>query len=154
MIKLLKKVVIVGLSLFLVYTYIGSMFIYYDNNMFPSIKDGDLCVIKKYDKKTHLEDVVYYQGTLYRVIARENQEVNITDKGILTVDGQQPQSITNSYTFKAENSDVTFPYTVPSGEIFLLNDFRENQEDSRIFKSVKESEITGIVFFVIRRRGF
>lgn len=154
MIKLFKKIIIVSITLFCIHTYIGSMFIYYDNNMFPSIKDGDLCMIKKYDKKTHLEDVVYYQGTLYRVIARENQEVNITEKGILTVDGQQPQNITNSYTYKLEDSEITFPYTVPSGEIFLLNDFRENTDDSRKMKSVKESDITGIVFFLIRRRGF
>ena len=52
--------------------------------MFPSIRDGDLCFIEKYDKHTHIDDIVLYNNTMYRVIARENQEVNITDKGILT----------------------------------------------------------------------
>ena len=116
------------------------MTIYYNNNMYPSVKDGDLCVIKKYDKHTHLEDVVYYHDNFYRVVARENQVVDITDKGILTVDGQQP--------------DIVFPYTVPQGEIFLLNDYREKTSDSREFKSVKEKDITGTLFFIFRRRGF
>lgn len=154
MVRFIKKLFIIGVVLFLIHTYIGTMTIYYNNNMYPSVKDGDLCVIKKYDKHTHLEDVVYYQDSFYRVVARENQVVDITDKGILTVDGQQPVNATNTLTHKLEKSDIVFPYTVPQGEIFLLNDYRENTSDSREFKSVKEKDITGTLFFIFRRRGF
>ena len=100
MVRLIKKVLIIVVSLFLINTYIGTMTIYYNNNMYPSIKDGDLVFIKKYDKHTHLEDVVLYRNEMYRVIAREGQVVDITDKGILTVDGQQPVNATNTLTYK------------------------------------------------------
>lgn len=119
--------------------------------MFPSICDGDLCFIEKYDKHTHIDDIVLYNNTMYRVIARENQEVNITDKGILTVDGQQVLSTTNTLLQKG---DVSFPIKVGKGELFVLNDYREDLDDSRTFSTIQEEDITGKIFFLIRRRGF
>lgn len=151
MIRLIKKIVFIVISLFLIHTYIGSMFIYYNNNMFPSIRDGDLCFIEKYDKHTHIDDVVLYNNTLYRVIARENQEVNITEKGILTVDGQQVLSVTNSLL---QRGDITYPIKLKQGELFVLNDYREEISDSREFNTIQEKDITGKIFFLIRRRGF
>lgn len=151
MIRLVKKVVLIVITLFLIHTYIGSMFIYYNNNMFPSIRDGDLCFIEKYDKHTHIDDIVLYNNTMYRVIARENQEVNITDKGILTVDGQQVLSVTNSLLTRG---DLTYPIKLKQSELFVLNDYREDLGDSRTFSTIQEKDITGKVFFLIRRRGF
>lgn len=151
MIRLIKKIVLIVITLFLIHTYIGSMFIYYNNNMFPSIRDGDLCFIEKYDKHTHIDDVVLYNNTLYRVIARENQEVNITEKGILTVDGQQVLSVTNSLL---QRGDITYPIKLERGELFVLNDYREEISDSREFNTIQEKDITGKIFFLIRRRGF
>jgi signal peptidase I len=119
--------------------------------MFPSIRDGDLCFIEKCDKHTHIDDIVLYNDTMYRVIARENQEVNITDKGILTVDGQQVLSTTNTLLQKG---DVSFPIKVSKGELFVLNDYREDLGDSRTFGTIQERDITGKIFFLIRRRGF
>lgn len=151
MIRLVKRVVLIVITLFLIHTYIGSMFIYYNNNMFPSIRDGDLCFIEKYDKHTHIDDIVLYNNTMYRVIARENQEVNITDKGILTVDGQQVLSVTNSLLTRG---DLTYPIKLKQSELFVLNDYREDLGDSRTFSTIQEKDITGKIFFLIRRRGF
>lgn len=151
MIRLIKKIVLIVITLFLIHTYIGSMFIYYNNNMFPSIRDGDLCFIEKYDKHTHIDDIVLYNNTMYRVIARENQEVNITDKGILTVDGQQVLSVTNSLLTRG---DLTYPIKLKQSELFVLNDYREDLGDSRTFSTIQEKDITGKIFFLIRRRGF
>lgn len=151
MVRLLKKIVLIVITLFLIHTYIGSMFIYYNNNMFPSIRDGDLCFVEKYDKHTHIDDIILYNNTMYRVIARENQEVNITDRGILTVDGQQVLSTTNTLLQKG---DVSFPVKVGKGELFVLNDYREDLGDSRAFSTIQEKDVTGKIFFLIRRRGF
>lgn len=151
MVRLIKKVVLIIITLFLIHTYIGSMFIYYNNNMFPSIRDGDLCFVEKYDKHTHIDDIVLYNNTMYRVIARENQEVNITDKGILTVDGQQVLSVTNSLLTRG---DLTYPIKLKQSELFVLNDYREDLGDSRTFSTIQEKDVTGKIFFLIRRRGF
>lgn len=146
-----QRILVTCIALVLLNKFVVTATIYYDNNMFPSIKDGDLVVIEKFDKEVQLSDVVIYNGRLYRVIAKAGQEVDISKEGILTVNGMQPAESTNSLTNKGEKE---YPIKVPEGEIFVLNDYREDESDSREFGTIKESDIEGKVFFVTRRRGF
>lgn len=147
----IQRILITCVALVLLNKFVVTATIYYDNNMFPSIKDGDLVVVEKYDKDIRLSDVVIYKNRLYRVIAKSGQEVDITKEGILTVNGMQPAESTNSLTAKG---DKQYPIKVPEGEIFVLNDYREDESDSREFGTIKESDIDGKVFFITRRRGF
>ena len=57
-------------------------------------------------------------------------------------------------TYKAEGSAVSFPYTVEEGKAFILNDYREDTDDSRIFGAVDMKDIDGPFLFTLRRRGF
>lgn len=147
----IQRILITCIALVLLNKFVVTATIYYDNNMFPSIKDGDLVVIEKFDKEVQLSDVVIYNGRLYRVIAKAGQEVDISKEGILTVNGMQPAESTNSLTNKGEKE---YPIRVPEGEIFVLNDYREDESDSREFGTIKEGDIEGKVFFITRRRGF
>ena len=147
----IQRILVTCIALVLLNKFVVTATIYYDNNMFPSIKDGDLVVIEKFDKEVQLSDVVIYNGRLYRVIAKAGQEVDISKEGILTVNGMQPAESTNSLTNKGEKE---YPIKVPEGEVFVLNDYREDESDSREFGTIKESDIEGKVFFVTRRRGF
>ena len=147
----IQRILVTCIALVLLNQFVVTATIYYDNNMFPSIKDGDLVVIEKFDKEVQLSDVVIYKNRLYRVIAKSGQEVDITKEGILTVNGMQPAESTNSLTAKGDKS---YPLTVPEGELFVLNDYREDTSDSREFGTIKESDIDGKVFFITRRRGF
>lgn len=147
----IQRILVTCIALVLLNKFVVTATIYYDNNMFPSIKDGDLVVIEKFDKEVQLSDVVIYNGRLYRVIAKAGQEVDISKEGILTVNGMQPAESTNSLTNKGEKE---YPIKVPEGEIFVLNDYREDESDSREFGTIKESDIEGKVFFITRRRGF
>lgn len=146
-----QRILVTCIALVLLNKFVVTATIYYDNNMFPSIKDGDLVVIEKFDKEVQLSDVVIYNGRLYRVIAKAGQEVDISKEGILTVNGMQPAESTNSLTNKGEKE---YPIKVPEGEIFVLNDYREDESDSREFGTIKESDVEGKVFFITRRRGF
>ena len=147
----IQRILVTCIALVLLNKFVVTATIYYDNNMFPSIKDGDLVVIEKFDKEVQLSDVVIYNGRLYRVIAKAGQEVDISKEGILTVNGMQPAESTNSLTNKGEKE---YPIKVPEGEIFVLNDYREDESDSREFGTIKESDVEGKVFFITRRRGF
>ena len=119
--------------------------------MYPSIKDGDLCFIQRYAEHYNQDDIVLYKDKLYRVIAKENQVVDITDTGILTVDGNQLLGVS---TLGIEKGDIELPYKVKNGEVFVLNDYYTNTEDSRTFGSISTTEITGTIVFLFRRRGF
>ena len=147
----IQRFLITCIALVLLNKFVVTATIYYDNNMFPSMKDGDLVVIEKFDKEVQLSDVVIYNGRLYRVIAKAGQEVDISKEGILTVNGMQPAESTNSLTNKGEKE---YPIKVPEGEIFVLNDYKEDESDSREFGTIKEGDIEGKVFFITRRRGF
>lgn len=147
----IQRILVTCIALVLLNKFVVTATIYYDNNMFPSIKDGDLVVIEKFDKEVQLSDVVIYNGRLYRVIAKAGQEVDISKEGILTVNGMQPAESTNSLTNKGGKE---YPIKVPEGEIFVLNDYREDESDSREFGTIKEGDIEGKVFFITRRRGF
>ena len=48
----------------------------------------------------------------------------------------------------ANGVDVSFPYTVPEGEIWVMGDNRTSSQDSRYFGSVKLSSVTGRAAFI------
>ena len=57
-------------------------------------------------------------------------------------------------TYPAEDSIVTYPYTVEPGKVFILNDFRSDTNDSRTFGAVSVKDLKGPMLFTVRRRNF
>jgi len=47
-------------------------------------------------------------------------------------------------TLPLTNSTITFPYTVPSGYIWVMGDNRENSADSRYFGPVDRSDLIAV----------
>ena len=44
--------------------------------------------------------------------------------------------------------DISYPYTVPEGRIWVMGDNRTNSQDSRFFGAVRESSVTGRAIFI------
>ena len=86
-----------------------------------------------------------------RVIATEGQTVQLID-GDVFVDGQK---LVEPYTDGKESwplissygSPITYPYTVPKGELWVMGDNRTNSQDSRYFGSIPVSSVTGKAIF-------
>ena len=80
-----------------------------------------------------------------RCIAVGGQTVDINDEdGLVYVDGvalSEPYTRgLPSYTLA---SDVSYPYTVPEGYLWMMGDNRTNSQDSRFFGAIPVSSVTG-----------
>jgi signal peptidase I len=124
--------------------------------MNPSVKDGDLVLFYRLNKKYHAGDLLLlsFQGKsqVRRVIATAGDTVDITGEG-LVINGalQQERSIYSPTQRYAEG--ISFPLTLEEGQVFVLGDARGNAADSRIYGPVNIKDTRGSVIAVLRRRS-
>lgn len=82
-----------------------------------------------------------------RAIATGGQTVDLID-GVVYVDGaplDEPytQGLPSAPLKTASGVEITYPYTVPEGEVWVMGDNRTNSADSRYFGSIDEASISG-----------
>ena len=156
-ISLLIKIAAIALAVWLVFTFVLGITINYGSNMHPAVNDGDLVVSLKLQRPFLNAAVLYrHDGKMRtgRVIGLPGNVIDISDKGELYVNNAIASEDIFYPTYKAEGSAVSFPYTVEEGKAFILNDHREDTDDSRIFGAVDMKDIDGPFLFTLRRRGF
>lgn len=124
-------------------------------DMFPAVKDGDLLIAYRLQRRWAQDDVVVYrQGDALRVgrvAAVGGDVVTLDDSGELRVNGTLHTGEILYPTYPAQG--LTYPYTVPEGSLFLLNDYRTQGRDSRHFGAIPEGDAAGKVITLLRRRG-
>ena len=156
-ISLLIKIAAIVLAVWLVFIFVLGLTINYGNNMHPAVNDGDLIVSFKL-QRPYLNAAVLYRHDgktrTGRVVGLPGNVIDISEKGELLVNGAIASEDVYYPTKKAENSKVTYPYTVEEGRAFILNDYREDTDDSRSFGAVSLDDIEGPLIFSMRRRGF
>ena len=149
----LKLVTIVVVTWGLLHFVFG-LFILRGNYMFPAVRDGDLCFTYRLEDYV-IGDVVLYnhdgKERVGRVIATAGMDVEVNETGELLVEGMVPAE---QIFYLTEAGTQKYPYTVKEGEVFIMNDFRSDVEDSRTYGSIKKTDLDGKCIFVIRRRGF
>ena len=130
-------------------------------DMFPALKDGDLCIAFRTQMQTLLkqryvrDDVVAYRHNdrrrFGRIVATEGDVVNITEAATLVVNGTP---IGNEILFPTDAREaVEYPCRVPEGCVFVLGDYRPEATDSRDFGPVPLDSVEGKVITILRRRG-
>lgn len=127
-------------------------------SMETTIMAGDMVFSEKvsyYFRDVEQGDIVTFQDPLSpgrilikRVIATGGQTVDINDEdGLVYVDGVPlDEPYTNglpSYRLANSVANVTYPYTVPEGELWVMGDNRTNSQDSRYFGSIDRDSVTG-----------
>lgn len=157
LIYLLIKIAVILIVLWFVFAFVLGININHGNNMHPAINDGDLVVSLRL-QKPYLNAVVLYrhggETRTGRVVGLSGNVIDITENGELLINNALASEDIYYPTHKAENSDIQFPYTVEDGKAFILNDFREDTNDSRSFGAVDFEDIDGPLLIVLRRRGF
>ncbi len=102
---------------------------------------------KRGDIVTFADPEIPSRTLIKRIVATEGQKVSLKD-GSVYVDGVKlDEPYTNglpSYPLTtAYGVSITYPYTVPAGEVWVMGDNRTNSQDSRYFGSIPVDTITG-----------
>lgn len=125
---------------------------------------GDFLLVSKISYKLDVPavgDVVVFEHPIKpgeklarRIIAKEGQTVQVDGK-IVYVDDQpiaEPSSVTHTdyriLPADFSNRDYSQPVKVPSGQVYVLADNRDQGEDSRNFGCVNLNSIKGKALFV------
>lgn len=125
-------------------------------SMSPACKDGDLAFYYRLQQEYRPSDVIVLEQDgetqIRRIIAVEGDVVDLTEDG-LKINGylqQEPEIYTETLPYV---DGISFPITVGPGEYFVLGDNRPQSKDSRIYGTVKQEDVKGLVITLLRRRG-
>ena len=123
------------------------------SSMEPTLQTGEMIVTVKNGKFETGGIVAFYYNNkilLKRVIAQAGDTVNIDDAGNVSVNGTQ---LYEPYIEDKSlgQCDITFPYQVPDGKIFVLGDNRSVSIDSRSSSvgCISKEDIVGKAVFKI-----
>lgn len=134
-----------------VFTYVFQIVNYNGMGMEPNLQGGQTVVILK-TKSVEQGDVIafYYnnQVLVRRVICLGGNQVSIGSDGVVSINGQV---LDEPYLRETSigQCNLTFPYHVHSGEVFVMGDNRAMAMDSRLTQigTVPQERIIGKVMF-------
>jgi len=140
----------------LIFTFVYGFHYNVEPGMNPAIKDGDLVMYYRWNKRYRAGDLILltFQGQrqVRRVVAVAGDTVDITAEG-LVINGALQQEPEISQITERYAEGIVFPVTLGEGEVFVLGDARENATDSRIYGPVKIRDIKGKIITSFRRRN-
>lgn len=153
---LFLKVLMIGMFLVLFFTFMFGITQVQDETMDPAVKEGDLAIYYRLDKKYSKDDVLIVnidgKTQIRRVVALPGDTVDMDERG-LVINGYS-QIETDIYTRTEPYVDgITFPITLAQDEVFVLGDNRPKAVDSRMYGAVKVSATQGKLMTLIRRRN-
>ena len=153
---LFLKVLMIGMFLVLFFTFMFGITQVQDETMDPAVKEGDLAIYYRLDKKYSKDDVVIVnidgETQIRRVVALPGDTVDMDERGLVINGYSQIES--DIYTRTEPYVDgITFPITLAQDEVFVLGDNRPKAVDSRMYGAVKVSATNGKLMTLIRRRN-
>lgn len=153
--SLLLRLILAIVAGYLIFTQVFLFTQAKGTDMFPMVKDGDLMIVFRMQREYSTKDVVVYtqdgQKKVGRIVARENDVVNMDEDGSLIVNGTTQTGEILYPTYAKEG--ITYPYRVNAGCIFVLGDYRTEATDSRDYGPIPMENVKGKVITILRRRG-
>lgn len=140
------------------FTFVFKTYTVNGESMQPNFKTGDYVLAYDLFYTPKQGDVViidasnnYGQPLIKRVVAVGGQTIMITDDGVILVDGVE-------FLYDGRNpnnaihGDITYPFYVPEGYVFVMGDNRGNSLDSR-FNQLGLVDVRSIVGHEIYNLG-
>lgn len=153
--KIILKIALAAFALLLVllnlFTFVFSVVRYYGDGMEPTLQNGQILLIRKTEEVGEGDIIAFYynnKALVRRVIGTGGRRISLDDGGVVTLDGERREESYVSAPSPGQ-SNVTFPYTVPSGQYFVMGDNRAVAMDSRLQEigTITSDRIIGKVIF-------
>ena len=158
--RLAVRLIYLAVIFYLIFTYGFLITQCSGQDMYPSMKDGDLCVVfrteaqKLFGEKVRADDIVAYRTNgkraFGRVVAVAGDVVMLSDSGSLMVNGVTEGGNVVFPTYAL--GDLQYPYRVPADTVFVLGDYRVNATDSRLLGPIPLESVEGKLITILRRR--
>lgn len=146
--KFIKEVmpyVVIFISVMLIRTFIITPVIVSGSSMDSTLKDGEILILKKYDKTYERFDIIVFDYNdsklVKRVIGLPGEKVKYID-GKLYINEEEV-----SDPFASLTHDYELDITIPDNYYFVLGDNRTNSTDSRLIGLIDEKDINGTTNF-------
>ena len=151
----LIKLAAIAVTLYLTLTFIFGIYRMNGNEMYPAVRDGDLCITYRLDDYYSGDIIAYHSDSgirFARIVARAGDTVDADENGLLINSVHPMEEI--FYPTAMESTQVDLPCRVAPGQVFVLNDFRSDLSDSRRYGTIGTDELLGKIILILRRRGF
>lgn len=152
-VKEIMPYVIILIVVVLLRTFIITPIIVNGESMIPTLKEKQILILNKYDKKYNRGDVVvvnYFNGEkeerlIKRVIGLPGEKVEYNENKLYIND----KKVEDRFAKDTENFELSYididMKKIPEGYYFVIGDNRNNSIDSRIIGLVKKEDIKGTV---------
>lgn len=154
---LVIRIIVIAAFAFVVFGLIFGIAPMKGSDMEPELSQGDLLIYYRVGRSFAHNEIVIMErdGSRYvgRIIALPGETVNISDSGVINIDGNNIVESDIFFDTLPYQSSGRYPLTLGADEYFVLGDKRDTAKDSRYFGAVKGSEIIGRVITSVHRTG-
>lgn len=154
--ELIKVVVLAGITIVLIRYFLFKPFYVKGQSMEPNFFEKDYLIIDEITyrfREPVRGEVIVFQAPgiedhyLKRVIGLPGERVKVEGEKIIVYNDEHPQGMVIEEKYLDEQTTGSITITLQENEYFVLGDNRNASYDSRRFGAIKESTITGRVWF-------
>lgn len=150
--KIVKEIIpyiVIIIVVVLIRTFIATPVLVNGSSMYPTLKNNELLVLKKYDRSYARYNIVVLdyknEKLIKRVIGLPGETVEYKD-GILYINGKETDDDFASITSDFKSSELV-KGTIPEGYYLVMGDNRNNSIDSRTIGLISKDDINGVTNF-------